>query len=108
MLRTALAMFVIAAMAAWGQAQPDTSVAVEKVDRATAYYHYALANMYSQMAAASRDRKREYADKAIENYKAAVKADPQTPMLLPMPLFFPLSIVPSRTLPKAGPSPQRP
>jgi hypothetical protein len=111
MLRTALATFMIAGMAAWGQAQNDTSGGAVKVDRATAYYHYALANMYAEMAAASGDRKREYENKAIENHKAAVKADPQTPMLRlqePGPVtIFPI-IGPGRTVPKADPSSQRP
>jgi len=81
MLRTALAMFMIGGMAAWGQAQTSAPGAANKVDRATAYYHYALAHMYAEMAAASGGRNREYVNKAIENYKAAIKADPQTPML---------------------------
>src|SRR5262249_43353400 len=51
------------------------------VDRATAYYHYSLAHMYAEMAAASGGRNGELVSKAIENYKAAIKADPKTPML---------------------------
>jgi len=80
MLRTALATFMIGSMAAWGQAQNDTPGGAGKVDRAAAYYHYTLAHMYAEMAAASRGRNREYVNKAIENYKAAIKADPQTPV----------------------------
>jgi hypothetical protein len=68
-------------MAAWGQAQNDTAVGADQVDRAAAYYHYTLAHMYAEMAAASRDRKAEYLNKAIENYKAATKADPRMPIL---------------------------
>jgi hypothetical protein len=109
MLRTALATFMIAGMAAWGQAQNDTSGGAVKVDRATAYYHYALARMYAEMAAASRGRKSDYENEALENYKAAVKADPQTPKLLqgPPPPLPAYRIGPSRTLPKADPSRQR-
>ena len=98
-LRAALAMFMIGGMAAWGQAQNDTSGGAVKVDRATAYYHYTLAHMYAEMAAASVGRNREYVNKAIENYKATIKADPQAPVLSeelsgiytkrPMPLFLP-------------------
>jgi len=103
MLRTALAMFVIGAMAAWGQAQNDTSGKADKVDRAAAYYHYALACLYAEMDASSRGRNPEYANQAIENYKAAVKADPQTPgRLLGSPRF----VIPALRLPaprhKAG------
>lgn len=76
-------------MAAWAQAPNDTP----KPDRATAYYHYTLAHLYSQMADAVRGHDREYREyegKAIENYKAALKADPQTPPLgrvAPLPLL---------------------
>ena len=101
MLRTVLAMFMIGGMAAWGQAQNDTfrgADKADKVDRAAAYYHYALACLYAEMDASSRGRNPEYASQAIENYKAAIKADPKTPMLSeelseistkgPMPLFL--------------------
>src|SRR6266436_1970762 len=81
MLRTALAMFMIGGMAAWGQAQNDTTGGAVKVDRATAYCHYTLAHMYAEMAIASVGRNREYVNKAIENYKPAIKADPQTPVM---------------------------
>ena len=101
-------------MAASGQTPNDTSGGAVKVDRATAYYRYTLASMYSEVAAAedrnSGVRQREYEDKALENYKAAVKADPQTPMLhrrMPPLLISPIG-QPSRTLPKADPSGQRP
>ena len=84
MLRTVLAMFVIGGTAAWGQGR------AEKADRATAYYHYMLAHMYTEMAAATKGCNHEYADKAVKNYKAAIKADPQlsdmkrlTPLVLP-------------------------
>jgi hypothetical protein len=80
MLRTALAMFMIAGMTAWGQA-PETANGGDTVDRAAAYYHYTLAHMYAEMAAASGGRNAEYLNKAIENYKAAIKADPQLPIL---------------------------
>ena len=80
MLRTVLAIVVVGGMGALGQAQNDTPNGSEKVDRALAYYHYTLARKYANLAAASGGRNREYADKAIENYKAALKADPQAPI----------------------------
>jgi hypothetical protein len=73
-------------MAACAQAQNDTSGGTDKaakVDRAAAYYHYALACLYAQMDGASGGRNPEYADKAIESYEAAVRADPQTPGHMP-------------------------
>jgi hypothetical protein len=81
MRRTALAVFLIGSTGAWGQVQNETPGSSEKVDRATAYYHYMLAHMYAEKAAASVGRNKEYIRKANENYKAAIKADPKAPML---------------------------
>jgi hypothetical protein len=109
MLKTALAVLIIGCIAAWGQGPSETTGAV-RVDRATAYYHYTLACMYREMAAAEFRNpgvRREYEDKAIENYKAALKADPQTPSYGRGPVS-PLMIFPgrqpSRALPKADPA----
>jgi hypothetical protein len=82
MLRAALAVFMIGGIAAWGQAQSDTTSGADKadkVDRATAYYHFTLAHLYAEMASVPSARSLEYADKAEENYQAAIKADPKTP-----------------------------
>ncbi len=49
------------------------------VDRAAAYYHYSLGHMYADLA--SINGSPEYIKKAIENYKLAIKDDPQTPMI---------------------------
>jgi hypothetical protein len=78
MLKAVLAMLMIGGIAAWGQAQDDNSGAASKVDRADAYYHYAIAHIYAERAAASGSQ--ADADKAIENFKAAVKADPSIPV----------------------------
>jgi len=58
--------------AAGGQAPP--------VDRASAYYHYALAHMYAEQAASLGNRG-DFVNRAIENYKEAMKADPATALL---------------------------
>jgi tetratricopeptide (TPR) repeat protein len=51
-----------------------------KVDRAAAYYHYSLAHMYEeQMAAYGRS---DLASKAIEEYRAAIDADPTSEYLV--------------------------
>ena len=108
MLRTALAMFLVVCIAASGQTQTGAPIGADKVDRASAYYHYALAHMYAEMATTSAGHNREYEDKSIENYKAAVKADPQAPALLQgIRPFFPLWIPaarPTRIPPRADPS----
>jgi hypothetical protein len=80
MLRMVLAILILGGIGALGQAQNDTPSGSEKVDRALAYYHYTLARKYANLAASSGGRNREYVDKAIENYKAALKADPQAPV----------------------------
>jgi len=72
-------------MAAWGQSPNDSSSGAVKadpvkIDRATAYYHFVLAHMYSEMAEASVGvTSREYEKQVNEHYKLAVKADPATP-----------------------------
>jgi tetratricopeptide (TPR) repeat protein len=70
---------------AWAQTQTGASAA-GSIDKASAYYHYALAHMYADLAAngasgTTRDNTRDYVNKAIENYKEAIKADPTAPLL---------------------------
>lgn len=76
-----VAALMAVGLTAWAQAPaaaaPD---AAQKVDKASAYYHYTLAHMYAELASAYGNRN-DYLNKAIENYKAAIKADPTTPML---------------------------
>jgi hypothetical protein len=112
--RVGLAMFIFAGMTAWGQEQNAQSAAsnttdTEKVDRAAAYYHYAMAHMYSELALRSKERQAENANKANEHYNEAVKADPRTPPM--MRSGFHAGILPGVIKPapqKADPStPQR-
>ncbi len=53
--------------------------APKKVDRAAAYYHYALAHMYEEMVAMY--GRSEYATKAIEEYRLAIENDPSSEFL---------------------------
>jgi tetratricopeptide (TPR) repeat protein len=46
-----------------------------QIDRASAYYNFAMGHMYAELAGEYAYRS-EYVDKAIEHYKAALKADP--------------------------------
>lgn len=48
-------------------------------DRASAYYHYALAHSYEEMATTY--GRPDYATRAIEEYKLALNADPDSPYL---------------------------
>ncbi len=50
-----------------------------KTDRASSYYHYTLAHMYEELAAAY--GRAEYANKAIDEYKKAIEADPTSEFL---------------------------
>jgi len=88
MYKAALALIAIGVLGlcpAWAQSQTGASAA-RNADKASAYYHYALAHMYADLASngasgASRENIREYLNKAIENYKEAIKADPTVPLL---------------------------
>ena len=53
---------------------------VQKGDKAAAYYHYSLGHLYSELAGAYGNRG-EYVNKAIENYRLAMKADPNASFL---------------------------
>lgn len=50
-----------------------------KVDRSAAYYHYALAHMYEEMVTAY--GRSDLANKAIEEYRTAIEADPSSEFL---------------------------
>ena len=50
------------------------------VDRADAYYNYAMGHLYGELAAAYGNRG-EYISRAIDFYKAAIKADPSAAVL---------------------------
>jgi tetratricopeptide (TPR) repeat protein len=83
----------VAAVAALGQAskgqtspsstesKPSDSkpAAPRKVDRAAAYYHYALAHMYEEQV--TMYGRSESASKAIEQYRLAIEADPSSEFL---------------------------
>jgi tetratricopeptide (TPR) repeat protein len=80
MYKAAWAVIAIGGLTAWGQTPAASTDASPKVDKAAAYYHYTVAHMYAELAGAYGNRG-NYLDKAIENYKEAIKADPSTPML---------------------------
>jgi tetratricopeptide (TPR) repeat protein len=59
----------------------DASQAPSKsdVDRSAAYYHYGLAHLYEQMAVSA--GRQDYATQAVEEYKLALNADPNSSIL---------------------------
>jgi tetratricopeptide (TPR) repeat protein len=79
MRKTAFAILLLG-VAAWAQPAGQNRASGPNVDRASSYYYYTLAHMYAELAGAYGNRG-DYVNKAIENYKAAIKADPRTPML---------------------------
>src|SRR3984885_14648116 len=60
-------------------APAGTAAAAQKPDRSAAYYHFGLAHMYEDMA--TNYGRPEYATRAIEEYKLALDADPNSKYL---------------------------
>ncbi len=61
------------------QQTPSPEQPAKKANRADAYYHYTLAHMYEEMVATY--GRAEYANKAIDEYRAAIQADPSSDYL---------------------------
>ena len=62
-------------------AQNDGAKTAEKtVDKATAYYHFAMGHLYAEQASALGNRG-DFATKAIDHFKQAIKADPSATFL---------------------------
>jgi tetratricopeptide (TPR) repeat protein len=56
------------------QPRPTQPAPGQKVDKAAAYYHYAMAHMYEEMVTAYQQT--EFVNRAIEEYKLAIANDP--------------------------------
>jgi tetratricopeptide (TPR) repeat protein len=74
---SSLSAQVTAPAAKTAPATPAT--AAQTPDRAAAYYHYALAHSYEEMA--TNYGRSEYATRAVEEYKLALNADPTSQFL---------------------------
>jgi tetratricopeptide (TPR) repeat protein len=59
--------------------QETTTAPAQETTRGTAYYHLALAHTYEDMAANT--GRQDYATRAVEEYKAALNADPTSAFL---------------------------
>lgn len=75
---TTLAAAILLVSSSFAQ-QPGAAPA--KPDKAAAYYHYAMGHLYAELAAAYGNRG-EYVTNAIENYRAALKADPKATFIV--------------------------
>jgi tetratricopeptide (TPR) repeat protein len=60
-------------------ASPHPSAEAKTPDRSDAYYHFQLGHMYEEMVAVT--GRSEFATKAVDEYKAALAADPDSPYL---------------------------
>jgi len=76
LLNAVFLTLLLGAGACWGQGSAPAGTG----DRSTAYYRYTLAHMYAEMAGNTTTRN-DYVNLAIENYKAAIKADPTSALL---------------------------
>ena len=74
LLFAAHTMVAQAPAAATGAAAPATAP-----DRASSYYHYGLARLYEDMAVNA--GRSDYATQAVEQYKLALDADPNSRLL---------------------------
>jgi len=76
LLNAVFLILLLGVGACWAQGNASPASA----DRANAYYHYSLGHMYAELAGNTTSRN-DYVNLAIENYKAALKADPTSPLL---------------------------
>ncbi len=77
--RTAPVVF-FTIVAVLGAQTPAPKSSEPQDGRAAAYYHFSMGHLYAELAAAYGYRS-EHVDKAIEHYKAAMKADPSAGFL---------------------------
>ena len=80
-LLPASAFFLLSAPGLYAQktAPAPAPAATPAPDRASAYYHYGLAHLYEDLAINA--GRSDYATQAVEEYKLALTADPNSPML---------------------------
>ncbi len=74
-----LAISSLAQQTPAGDSKPAPTPAPRKTDKAAAYYHYTLAHMYEEQVAVY--GRSELANKAIEEYRLAIEADPTSAYL---------------------------
>lgn len=81
-LGAGLSLFLFGAMNVWAQEKPASqdkgklAEAVESPDHANAYYHYMLARRFQELAGIN--NRGEYLDRAIDEFKKAMEADPDS------------------------------
>jgi tetratricopeptide (TPR) repeat protein len=78
-LRLIPAAAFLAAVQVSGQTTSGATQTSKPVDRSAAYYHYGLAHMYEDMAVNA--GRPDFATQAVEEYKLALDADPNSTLL---------------------------
>jgi tetratricopeptide (TPR) repeat protein len=79
--RVITATVVLASSLAWAQsARPAQAKTEKKADKAASYYYFSLGHLYADLAGQYNNRG-DYLNKAIENFRAAMKADPNATFL---------------------------
>jgi tetratricopeptide (TPR) repeat protein len=74
-------VFVAAGTPGFSQTPPPQAPAAAAApDRSSAYYDFAMAHLYAELAGAYGNRG-EYVNKAIDSYKQAIKTDPSAPYI---------------------------
>ena len=84
-MKSVMRIFAAAVMfvSSFALAQKAPKQAVEKsqkIDKSAAYYHFSLGHLYADLASQFNNRG-DYLSKAIENFRAAMKADPSATFL---------------------------
>ncbi|HKO17256.1 MAG TPA: tetratricopeptide repeat protein [Acidobacteriaceae bacterium] len=70
---------LLAAQSTKAASTPNPPTQTSTPDRSSAYYHYGLAHMYEEMAVSA--GRPDYATQAVEEYKLALNADPNSALL---------------------------
>ena len=79
--RVITATVVLASSLVWAQpARPAQAKTEKKADKAASYYYFSLGHLYADLAGQYNNRG-DYLNKAIENFRAAMKADPNATFL---------------------------
>jgi tetratricopeptide (TPR) repeat protein len=73
------AALLFAAHSVFAEAPAATTTTAPVPDRASSYYHYGLAHLYEDMAVSA--GRSDYATQAVEEYKLALNADPDSQQL---------------------------
>ena len=80
LINTLAVLLSLSAWPAFPQAAKDGKKPAPVADRAAAYYHYSLGHLYAELAGAY-GNKGDFLDKAIDNYRQALAADPNAKFL---------------------------